>query len=232
MKKVLKFLLPAMAVAFFLGAIPSQTQAQDIIRQILNRMDANNKSLKSLKSKVQMANTDAGLGETDLKEGELHYLPGRSENQVYVRINWSKPREEQLAVANGKYVLYRPALKQAITGTVDNVKNKNSKAGGVLAFMGMTKAQMSENYDIKYLGDETVKSGQNTFHLLLTPKKPTSYKSADLWVDSNGMPIQAKIVEKNNDSTTILLSDIQRNATVNANVFKISPPKGTAIIQG
>lgn len=224
-------MLPTIAIIFFFNFSATQAPAQ-VLREILNRMDANNKSLKSLKSKIQMAKTDAVLNETDMQEGELHYLPGKSQNQIYIRINWVKPREEQLAIANGQYVLYRPTLKQAITGKVDSVKNKNSKAGGALAFMSMSRAQLSQNYDVKYVGDETLKSGQNTFHLLLVPKTAQSYKSADLWVDANGMPVQAKIVEKNNDTTTVLLSGVERNATINASVFKISPPKGTAIVQG
>jgi outer membrane lipoprotein-sorting protein len=98
--------------------------------------------------------------------------------------------------------------------------------------MSMSRAQLAANYDVRYAGEETVKSGVKTWHLVLTPKTPTSYKSADLWVDKDGMPVQATIVEKNNDSTTILLSAIVPNSTLNASVFTISPPKGTSIVQG
>jgi outer membrane lipoprotein-sorting protein len=195
-------------------------------------MDTHNKSLKSVKSKLQMAKTDVAIGETDLKDGELNYRPGRTETEIYVRINWMTPVKEELAVANGQYVLHRPSIKQAIVGKVDSVKGKNSKAGGVLAFMSMTKAQLAANYEVKYIGEETVKSGANTWHLLLTPKNPTCYKSAVLWVDANGLPVQARIVEKNNDTTTLLLSNIQKNVTIKGSQFKISPPKGTAIIKG
>ena len=66
----------------------------------------------------------------------------------------------------------------------------------------------------------------------MTPKSANSYKGADLWVDANGMPVQAKVVEKNNDSTTIQLTNIERNATVKGDVFAIKPPKNTKIIQG
>ena len=230
MKKYLRFILPAVAIMFLLGVSATDTSAQ-VLREILARMDANNKSLTSLKSNIKMNKVNAQLGENDLTEGELSYLPGRTEKQIYVRIDWTKPVVEHLAIANGKYVLFRPRTKQAITGTVDNAKG-NSKSGGALAFMTMSKAQLSANYDVKYAGEETVNSGVKTWHLVLTPKTATSYKSADLWVDSNGMPVQAKIVEKNNDTTTILLSNIQRNATIKGSDFKISPPKGTAIVQG
>ncbi|HVF29863.1 MAG TPA: outer-membrane lipoprotein carrier protein LolA [Pyrinomonadaceae bacterium] len=229
MNRYLRYLLPMIAIGFFLSAGAVDTSAQ-VIREIMKRMDENNKGLKSLKSKIHLAKTDTVLNETDYKEGEVSYLPGRSEKQIYVRINWAKP-EESLAIANGSYVLYVPRRKQAIVGKVDSVKGKNAGAGGVLAFMTMSKAQLSANYDVKYVGEETVKSGVKTWHLLLTPKTATNFKTADLWVDSNGMPVQAKIVEKNNDTTTILLSGIQRNPTLNAGIFKLTPPKGTQIVQ-
>jgi outer membrane lipoprotein-sorting protein len=232
MKQHLRFVLPTIAIIFFFNFAAATEAPAQVLREILTRMDNNNKGLKSVKSKIQMAKTDSALGETDLKGGELNYVPGRSENQIFVRIKWTSPIEEHLAIANGQYVLYTPRRKQAIVGKVDSVKSGNNKAGGVLAFMSMSKAQLAENYTVDLVGEETVKSGVNTAHLRLTPKKPTSYKSADLWVDSNGMPVQAKIVEKNNDTTTILLSDVERNVTIKGDTFKITPPKGTAIVQG
>jgi outer membrane lipoprotein-sorting protein len=49
----------------------------------------------------------------------------------------------------------------------------------------------------------------------------------------NGMPVQAKIVERNNDTTTVLLSNIQKNVTIKGNVFDLSPMlKGVKVIDG
>ena len=231
MNKYLRLILPTIAIVFFFNAVATETSAQDVLRKILKRMDDNNKSLTSLKGNIKMAKHDSVLGETDLTEGEINYLPGRSQKQIYVRIDWAKPVVEHLAVANGQYVLYRPKTNQAIVGKVDSAKG-SAKTGGALAFMTMSKAELSANYKVDYVGDETVNSGVNTFHLKLTPLKPTSYKSADLWVDANGMPVQATVVEKNNDTTTILLSNVQKNATIKASVFKISPPKNVKIVQG
>lgn len=231
MNRCLRFLLPVIAIAFLFSASVTEVSAQDILRKILKRMDDNNRSLTSLKGNIKMSKFNAQLGENDLTEGDVSYLPGRSDKQIFVRIDWAKPVVEHLAIANGQYVLYRPRTKQAIVGKVDSAKG-NSKSGGALAFMSMSKDQLSANYDVKYAGEETVSSGVNTFHLILTPKTATTYKSADLWVDANGMPVQAKIVEKNNDTSTILLSNIQRNATIKTGVFKISPPKDVKIVQG
>jgi outer membrane lipoprotein-sorting protein len=232
MNRYFRFLLPAIAFIFLFNASSSAVSAQNVLREILQRMDNNNRSLVSLKSSIKMNKVNSQLGENDLTEGSLSYLPGKSEKQIYVRIDWTKPVEEYLSIANGKYVLFRPKAKQAIRGTVDSAKG-NSKSGGALAFMTMSKAQLSANYAVAYAGEETVSGGGKTWHLVLTPKTTTSYKSADLWVDTNGMPVQAKIVERNNDTTTVLLSNIQKNVTIKGNVFDLSPMlKGVKVIDG
>jgi len=217
------------AIFAIFSAVPAN--AQGVLNDILKRMDANNKSLKSLKSSIKMSKHNAQLDEYDLYEGTVQYLPAPVKEQIKVRIDWAKPVVEHLAVGGGQYILYRPRLEQAIVGKVDNAK-QGAGAGGALAFMSMNRAQLKANYDVAYIGEETVNGSVRTWHIQLTPKSANSYKGADLWVDANGMPVQAKVVEKNNDSTTIQLTNIERNATVKGDVFAIKPPKNTKIIQG
>jgi outer membrane lipoprotein-sorting protein len=232
MNKFLRFGLMTFALAFVFSAFAAtETKAQGVLNDILNRMDQHNKLLKTLQADIKMAKLNAQLGESDITEGTVKYLPGASEKNIYVRIDWAKPVVEHLAVANGQYVLYRPNLKQAIVGKVDK-KEGNAKASGALSFMGMNKAQLKANYDVKYIGQETVTGGIQTWHLELTPKNASSYKSADLWVDGNGMPVQAKVTEKNNDTTTVLLSNLQKNLKISGDTFSIKPPKGTKIVNG
>jgi outer membrane lipoprotein-sorting protein len=232
MNKYLRSILPTLAIVFLFSAGASTVSAQDVLRQILKRMDDHNKALVSLKANVKMNKLNVQLGENDLYEGSISYLPGRSQKQIYVRIDWKSPVVEHLSIANGEYRLFNPKQNQMIVGKVENAQ-KNAGAGNALAFMSMNKAQLSQNYTVRYMGDETVSGGVKAFHLELTPKNAAAgYKSADLWVDANGMPIQSKIVERNNDSTTILLYNLQKNATVKASLFRIDPPRGTKVIRG
>lgn len=220
----------AFAVAFIFGSLNvTETKAQ--IQEILNRMDANNKSLQSLRSNVTMVKYNSQLRETDKPlEGTTIYLPAKS-REPYVRIDWTKPVEETLATSNGTYVLYRKRLEQAITGKTKDAKG-SGKAGGALTFINMSKAQLKANYSIQYIGAEKLSNGTETVHLQLTPKAVTSYKMAEVWVDKDGMPVQAKVIETNNDWTTVLLSNIQKNVTLNAKDFKVSLPPKTEIIKG
>lgn len=228
MKKLLRSGIIAFAVTAFFGAVQVETADAQVLKQILDRMDAHNKALTSLRASVTMVKFNAQLGERDTSEGTTIYLPQKGRNAL-VRVDWNKPMKESLAVVNQEYVLYRPHLSQAITGKVNSSSSKGTN--NALAFMNMSKQQLSANYAVKYLGEETVAGGVKTWHLELTPKAASSYKSAELWVDGNGMPIQATVIENNNDSTTVLLSNLEKNVKLNASVFRISPPKGTKIIK-
>jgi len=221
-------------LALVFGTISAgEAKAQGVLKEILSRMDLNYKGLSSLRSDVTLVKYNEQIGKSDTTIGTTSYLPKSSNKKglMYVRIDWTKPVSESIVVIGDDYVMYRPELKQVIKGKANS--SKNSKVpGNALAFVSMSKAQLQANYDVKYVGEEQIKGGTKTWHILLTPKVATSYKSAELWVDSDGMPRQAKINENNDDTTTILLSNISKNSKIDTALFKLSYPKGTKEIQG
>lgn len=230
MKKLKRLGLLTIALAFFFGAMAvTDSNAQGILGKILKRMDEHKKALESLEANVTMAKTDATLDITDTTSGKTYYIPGKGK-EASIRINWTKPLEETLLVKKGEYYLYRPRLKQAIYGKVSD-SNKNTKTNSALDFMNMSKRELNANYKIQQLSNVMLNK-QELWHLKLTPKKEKSYKYAELWVDGNGMPIQAKIVEKNDDSTTVRLSKIKKNIRIKAAVFNWEPPAGTKYVKG
>src|SRR4026208_1722905 len=85
-------------------------QSAGLVSSVLNRMERNRQSLKSLKASVSMEKYNAQLRDSDSYTGWVLYLPG-SGRDASVRIEWQKPRHEILAVANGEYTLFRPTLK-------------------------------------------------------------------------------------------------------------------------
>lgn len=223
MNKVLRIGIIAICLGFIFSTVSvSEAKAQDILRQILKRMDDHNNALQSVKADVTMVKTNTQLGISDTTTGNTQYLTKKAANgQVFVRIDWVKPVQEQISVRGDKYELYRPRLNQVIVGQTNNAKN-NASVGGALGFMSMSKAQLNANYSIVYIGDEQISGGVKTLHLQLTPKVRTSYKLADLWVDPDGMPRQAKITEHNNDTTTVLLSNIRKNETIRMEIFTLN----------
>jgi outer membrane lipoprotein-sorting protein len=219
--------ISAFAVAIFSVASVSEVKAQ-VLREILDRMDAHNKSLVSLKADVRMDKLNSQLGETDTSIGTTRYLPKTAKQVMYARIDWTKPVQEQIVIIGDRYKLYRPRLNQVIEGKVD--KAGKNVPGNALAFMSMSKAQLKANYDVNYIGQENA-GGTLTWHLELVPKTKTSYKTAELWVDSNGMPLQAKVTEQNKDTTTVLLSNLQKNVTIKATDFNLNLPPNVKKVQ-
>ena len=228
MKKFITTGIIALGFALFLNTF---AQAQGPLREIVNRMDSYNKALTSFQSNVTMVKWDSLLNANDTYEGTASYLPKNSKNPMAVRIDWSKPAVEQMAVRGDQYELYRPRLNQVIKGKTNSAKTVNN-AGGALAFMSMSKAELQANYTVRYIGQEAISGGTQTWHLELTPKKPTSYKTAEIWVDSDGLPRQAKVTEKNNDTTTVLLQNVKTNITLNVSIFKLDYPKTAKIVNG
>lgn len=211
-------------IGFFVGiAGVTDATAQNVLGEIMRRMDLNNKALQTLRSDVTMVKHNPQLNVSDTSVGRTSYLPKTAKRVMYVRIDWTKPVEEQISVIGDAYELYRPRLNQVIQGKVAQAKN-NASVGGALGFMSMSKQQLNANYDVQYMGEEQIAGGIKTWHLNLIPKSATSYKSAELWVDGDGMPRQAKIIEQNNDSTTVLLSNITKNERIDAKLFKLSYP--------
>lgn len=229
MEKIFRFSLTAALMFIFSMIAVTESRAQGPLNEILKRMEAHRQSLTSLQSGVKMDKYNSQIDEHDLYEGTTMYLPAKGRDAL-VRIDWVKPAQETLSVVNKQYVLYRPRIAQAIIGKVDE-KDKNTKSTGALSFMSMSKDQLKANYDVQYLGQENV-NGSPTWHLKLMPKIAASYQYADLWVDGNGMPIQARVVENNNDSTTVLLYNLQKNINLDASKFKVNLPKGTKTVKG
>ncbi len=149
---------------------------------------------------------------------------------MYVRIDWAKPLVENIAIVGDKYTIYRPKLNQFMIGST-SAAQKGKVPSGSMAFLSMSKTQLKENYQIEYIGQEQISGAIDTWHLHLTPKNAAGYKSADLWVDSDGMPRQAMITENNSDTSTILLHGFEKNASLKGSDFDIKIPKGAKKVQ-
>ena len=198
---------------------PTKANAQGagLVSSVLSRMEKNRQTLKTLRAGISMEKYNSQLHDSDTFQGMVIYVPG-SGRQGSVRIDWSKPRREILAVQNGKYVIYRPSLKVVYTGN----SNKAPKAGGILEMMYMSRQQLEARFQpLKDVREETLWGGVSTIHLTLVPKGNAGFKYAEIWIDNAGMPVQTKVVEKNDDSTTMRLTSLEKNIKINPDDFNV-----------
>jgi len=223
-----------LALAFILSVVvinPTRTNGQGagLVSSVLNRLEKNRQSLKSLKAGISMVKYNSQLGVEDKYNGVVIYLPSGA-NRPSVRIDWSSPRRETISVANNKYVIFRPALKVAYTG--DAGKVGRDKVGGLMDMMNMSRGQLESRFHpVKDVREETLWGGVSTIHLTLVPKGNASYKYAEVWIDTSGMPVQTKIVEKNDDSTTMRLTALEKNQKINSGDFDIKLDSGIKIVK-
>jgi len=178
-----------------------------------------------------MEKYNAQLRDKENYSGWVLYLPATGRD-ASVRIEWQKPQHEILAVSKGQYTLFRPRLNQAIVGKSGSVKGK-AGAGGVLEMMYMSKQQLEAKFQpLQDVREETLWGGVSTIHLTLVPKGNASFKYAEIWVDSSGMPVQTKIVEKNDDATTMRLSGTERNLKISSDEFNLKLDSSVKIVKG
>ncbi|MDQ2922402.1 MAG: outer membrane lipoprotein carrier protein LolA [Acidobacteriota bacterium] len=223
-------LLAGLAVALIVSSPNSANgQSAGLVSSVLNRMERNRQSLKSLKASLSMEKYNAQLRDAERYSGVVLYMPA-SGRDASVRIEWQKPQHEILAVFNGKYTLFRPRLNMAYVGSA---KSSRNKAGGVLDMMYMTRQQLEAHFQpVQDVREETLWGGVSTIHLTLVPKGNASFKYAEIWVDSSGMPVQTKIVEKNDDATTMRLSGMERNLKISSDEFSVKLDSNVKIVKG
>jgi outer membrane lipoprotein-sorting protein len=224
---VLLVLLPA--ILAFVSARKVNGQAAGLVSSVLNRMESNRQNLTSLRAGISMEKYNAQLRDADKYNGIVLYEPSGSRD-ASVRIEWRSPQHEILAVSKGKYTLFRPRLNMAYVGSS---KSNRNRAGGILELMYMSRQQLEARFQpLQDVREETLWGGVSTIHLTLVPKSNASFKYAEIWVDSAGMPVQTKIVEKNDDATTMRLSNLERNVKISADEFSLKLDANVKIVKG
>jgi outer membrane lipoprotein-sorting protein len=229
----MKRLVPlALVVALLLVTValstPTDVNAQGagLVSSVLNKLERNHQTLKSLRASVDMVKYNAQIGDEDKYKGVVLYLPAAGRN-AYVRVDWSFPQKETLAVADGQFTLFRPRLNMAYKGKAGTGRGKSSAA---FEFMNMSSAKLAARYDVQDMGQETLWGGVSTQHVKLVPKGGANFKWAEAWVDAGGMPVQTKVVEKNDDSTSVRLTNLQRNASIPLEQFFLKLDASVKII--
>ncbi len=221
-------------LAFILSTLvivnPTTTNGQGagLVSSVLNRLEKNRQSLKSLRAGISVVKYNSQLGVEDKYHGSVIYMPGAG-REASVRIDWTSPRKEVLAVNNNKYVIYRPALKVAYTG---DARKTPDKASGLMEMVNMSRGQLEARFQpVKDVREETLWGGVSTIHLTLVPKGNAGYKYAEVWIDAGGMPVQTKIVEKNDDSTTMRLTALEKNQSINKGDFDIKLDSSVKVVK-
>jgi len=203
-----------------------------MVSSILSRLEKSQRSLKTLRANISMTKYNSQLRDSDTYQGMILYIPGLGGSRdSFVRLEWTSPQHETLAVAKGNYMFYRPRLNTVIIGTTRSVAG--GKNNDVLELMSMSATQFRTKFgEFEDVRDETLWGGVWTQHFRVTPKAAASYKYIEVWVDKEGLPVQTKMVEKNDDSTTVRLTNVEKNQTIPLDQFTLKLDSSVKKVKG
>ena len=235
MKKIfsLGLVIGLLLTALSISSTPTaNAQSAGLVSSILGRMEKNGRSLKTLRANITMWKYNAQLRDEDTYQGVVLYIPGPGGSRAsFMRLEWTSPQHETLAISKGSYMFYRPRLNTVIVGTTGSVKE--AKNNDVLQLMGMSATQLRTRFgDLQDVRDETLGGGVWTQHFRVTPKGAASYKYIEVWVDKEGFPVQTKMVEKNDDATTVRLTNVQKNQTISPAEFILNLDASVKRVKG
>src|SRR6267378_3242308 len=121
MKKLISAILAFLALAGLIAIPLSTANAQaGLVSSVLTKMEKNRQNLRTLSADLSMEKYNSQLRDSEKYYGTVRYIPA-GRGAALLRLEWSKPQQEILVVANGGYMLYRPRLKQVMTGTTNSV---------------------------------------------------------------------------------------------------------------
>ncbi len=195
----------------------TNAQTAGMVSSALNRLERSKRNLKTLRADITMEKYNSQLRDKEVWSGIVLYIPAAGD--AFVRVEWSRPQHEILTTENGYYQLYRPRIGIVYEGKNSNLKNRNDN--GILALMNMSATQLRTRFGEFQDGrEETLWGGVATTHFKTFPKVAASYKYIEVWIDNEGMPVQIKMVEKNDDATTVRLTNLAKNQTIPMTEFK------------
>ena len=207
--------------------------APQLLPGILNKMERAHQEMKSLRAELTQEKTNAQIGVTDTEVGSLRYKPAVGKGKGKLRIDYTRPSRDTIAVVGDQVVYYQPRINQVFKSTIAKAtKGGNARMGGYTQLIGLDGSlkSLAANYQIEFIKDETVQ-GQMTSLLRLTPKTKGQFVSIDLWVNQQSwMPAQWKMIERNGDYTIVSLRNMQLNTTISDAEFSVAIPGGTKVV--
>jgi outer membrane lipoprotein-sorting protein len=206
-------------LAFALGADASQL--------LLERMRTEQASLRTLKARLEQVKSYPQLGiEDPVEKGFLYFEPGK------MRLEIQEPEVRILVVKDGKYVLYQPRIRQAISGKLEGQGTKGLFPG---LLTGSTESfrELEKSYSASDRGEKTLDERRvhhQTFRA--KPGVPVYCQEIDLFIDTSLLlPVRQKCREANQSEITLTLADIERNTPLERSLFEVQIPDGVERIE-
>ena len=205
------------------ASIPAQNAD---LQKVLSQMDAASAHFQSAQADFTADTYTAVVQSHDIQKGTITFrrAGGATQMIMHVKIDNGEPSLKDVLYKNGELDYYQPTVKQETILKAGS----NYERYFTLGFGGSGK-DLAANWNIKYLGTETV-DGVETAKLDLTPKAPSDqFTHITVWIDAKrGVSLKQQVFQDSGDWRTAAYSNIRLN-DVPASAFTLEIAPGTQV---
>ena len=208
----------ALAVAWSLIAVP--LTAQDRGMEILQQASRRYAPVESLCADFVQHLRVPLLGDETTSRGRLC-----QQSPNLFAMHFTEPDGDLIVVDGESMWYYMPSNdpKQVFRFPIE-------RGTGGLDFHREFLESPEQKYDVTYEAADEV-GGTRTHRLRLSPRQPTSYRSAVLWIEQGTSVLRViRLEEENGNERTVNLRDVQFDASPPGGFFTFTPPAGVLVV--
>lgn len=214
-------------VSFAVVAAAGPSASPPTLQDVINRLDKSADQFHGMSAQVSKTEHTQVLNENSTETGTVYMK--KSGKSLQAMMDISAPDEKAYAFEGRHVQIYYPNMKQVQIYDVGAGGEQLAAQFFTLGF-GTSGKDLEKSYAIRVVGNETV-DGQNTTHIVLTPKSGQAtqlVKDVDLWIGDGNYPVQEKVVEPSGDYLLFVYSNVKMNPPLNEQDLKLKLPAGVS----
>ena len=191
---------------------------------VLARIDSAGAAFHGMSANLRHLSHTAVINEDSVDSGTV-LLKRPKPRDMRMLVNFTLPDPKTVTFQGRKVDIYYPKIQTVQEFDVGG--NKDLLEQFFLLGFGTSRADLENNYNIRFLGPETL-DGKQTERLELIPKSKAvleHLKKFELWISDSGYPIQQKFYLPGSDYMLMTYSDMKINPDLPDTALKLHVPK-------
>jgi outer membrane lipoprotein-sorting protein len=221
-------------MAAVLGGAVAMAQVQPAggaeLERVLDTMDRAAAAFRTSQAEFVWEQFQKVVSETDVQTGTIYFRRQGKDLQMAADIR--HPDRKYLLFSEGKVRVYQPRIDQVTEYSAG--KNRQDFESFLVLGFGGRGHDLLQSFEVRYGGSETVQ-GKPAARLVLVPKSERvrgMFEQIVLWIDpERGVSLQQQFLEPSGDWRLSKYTNIQVNAPVPGDVFKLRTTGKTKVIR-
>jgi outer membrane lipoprotein-sorting protein len=191
---------------------------------VLARIDSAGAAFHGMSANLHQLSHTAVINEDTVDSGTV-LLKRPKPRDMRMLVEFTQPDRKTVTFQGRKVDIYYPKIQTVQEFDVGG--NKDLLEQFFLLGFGTSRADLQNNYNIRFLGKETL-DGKQTERLELIPKSKAileHLKKLELWISDTGYPFQQKFYLPGGDYKLMTYSDMKINPDLPDAALKLHVPK-------